>query len=487
MGLADLVLPVVGGGFIAVSVGALALVGGVRAASSRRRRSAASAAGGDVHTAPAIPLACVLDDVDRLLLQCDDAITAADQERLYADAEFGADRTVQLQQAVARARRDLDASFAQRRLIDSQNLEVAGEQGARNAAQAIRDRLHAALTELQSATTAIGRLRDEAAHASSRLVSLRERVDATRARIPGIRGELRGVAEECSHEAVVAVAAHPDRAERALADAMECLSIAEKGLGDPSGRGEAIAALHRAEHDVDEAVSLLDVADDLEEEIARSRVKLPEARRAMLDLLVQAEAVSGSDPRIVQAVALGRSVASELDDAARRDPRAALGRVTEATVRLQDVVTATQEAYVANSTVARTMTRALESARSEVRVASTYMESHRTRIQAPARALLGEAQQLLSEAESLLKQSVTSEREMAQIGERAQEAARRARDAFAKAQDDVEARAADADDTWQPGRQSEQTASDVIGDVLGSLARAGMMSRGGRGNWPGPW
>lgn len=285
---------IIAGGFIIVSVMVLAVMGGVRSAGARRRRLAALT-----------PMPRVLDSLDTMLLHADEAVRTADQERLFAEAEFGSDTGTRLQRAVTDAQAVVAEAFARREQLRAL-LDEGQEVQVRQAAQALTDRVQGAVQDLHSAVSEVGSIRDDARHAPVRL----ERARALHADCEQMLTAARAAVAQ-------AIAEHGPRAadsaplpEDLLAQASARLQALDAEAGSDASMltGAQLETLARCEHDLAAVHEALNRAVSLPRMIPEARAALPQACEELDEAIAAAGATPEADPRQRQALAVARQV-----------------------------------------------------------------------------------------------------------------------------------------------------------------------------------
>ncbi|GEM_PF-6119606 len=329
----------VGGVFLVGGVIVLALTGERRARGAQRRRIGSLT-----------PLPDLLTDLDAVLLRADEAVRAAADEQLYADAEFGASTASTIGAAVEAARTALDDAFSRRQEIDG--LLGRGEEiAARSLADEVRTSVTRALTSLRDATTELTGLRREAVLAPERVERARRRCAELTGSIAGAREELDRVAAREGEAATAGL--RPALAEVDLAAASADLdriaaATAPSSPGAVRVDGTEVERLAAVEASLETSAAVITRAAELSEEVASARAALPGAVDALRTSLVRAEATDDPDPRLPQAVAVARAAVASASAGAVPDPVTTLARVQAARTEVDAAVEAARTRYDAD-------------------------------------------------------------------------------------------------------------------------------------------
>lgn len=327
---------VVGGGFVVIGVIVLAILGGRRAGGAQRRRLGALT-----------PLPELVTGLDGALLHADEAVRAADQERMFAEAEFGTATASRLGGSVDRARAELDAAYGARRAVEG--LLAAGQEvSARREVETIRTRVARAVQELQEQTVQVGSLRDDARHASDRVRRARTRLDELSARVPTAESVVQAVVAENGPRATSSLGEGVPGARRLLDRARQGLESTGDGGGMLSG--EQLQRLAGVEHALEDAATGLSAAESLPRTVESARRELDGALGILETSLVRARATRDEDPRLPQAVAVAEQVRTRAGSATGNaadggDPVSLLAAVRAADAELQEVVAASRDRY----------------------------------------------------------------------------------------------------------------------------------------------
>lgn len=330
-GLAMVGTLAVAGGFIVLGVIVLAAMGGLRAGGAQRRRLQAL-----------VPIDELLDSLDSSLLHADEAVRAAEQEQMFADAEFGAATSEGLTPALTQARASLDAAFARRRALD--DLRAEGQEVAvRRQVQEITESVTSSMQTLRTASTGLGALRDDARHAPERLTRARTLASSLEERLPGAERTVAEILSARGAGAAGSLGPGLPEAKRLVDEAQGRLG----GIGADSSMlsGEQLSALSAAEHALADAQRIITAAEGLDGELDRARGALPAAVGELRDSLARARATSDADPRLPQAIAVAQNAVSRAEDPALADPVSALAAVSRARGELDAAVEGARERF----------------------------------------------------------------------------------------------------------------------------------------------
>lgn len=333
---------VVGGGFVVVGIIVLLVLGNRRSGGAQKRRLASLT-----------PVPELVTGIDAVLLHADEAVRAADQERMFADAEFGSATAEAFGGAVTRARTELDAAYGARRHIDE--LLAAGQEvTARREVETIRTRVGRAVEELHRETARVGALRDDSRHAAERLRRADARQQELLARLEAARAVEREVVATHGAGATRSLGEGTEGAARLLAGARTDLDALGASTGMLSG--EQLERLSAAEHALEDSAVVLDAAQALPRALETSRRELDDALGELETALARARATTDEDPRLPQAIAVAEQVRSRAAAASTQgaDPVSLLAAVRAADAELDAVVAASRDRYDADREARRT-------------------------------------------------------------------------------------------------------------------------------------
>lgn len=327
---------VVGGGFVVVGIIVLAVLGNRRSAGAQKRRLAALS-----------PLPELITGIDAVPPHADEAVRAADQERMFADAEFGGATAQTFGGAVTRARDELDAAYRARRHID-EPLAAGQEVTARREVETIRTRVGGAVEEPHRETARVGAPRDDSRHAAERARRATARHEELSARLSSARTVEQEVVAEHGAGATRSLGEGTEGAARLLAGARSDLD----DLGAASGMltGEQLERLSAAEHALQDAGAALDAVVAPPRALESSRRELDDALGELDTALARAHATRDEDPRLPQAIAVAEQVRTRAATASTQgaDPVSALAAVRAADAELDAVIAASRDRYDAD-------------------------------------------------------------------------------------------------------------------------------------------
>lgn len=459
-----------------VPVGAL-LVGGVAAAgggayllSRRRRRAAAGPAEAEPTRTDVprdefseVPTADLAYRASTALIEVDDAVRTSEQELAAARAHFGNEPVAGFAAALEQSRADMLAAFGIRQKLDDD--EPEDEPAARALHGEIIRLCRGADERLDAQTDAFDRLRDLEARAPEFVAGLDARTETVAGRLPDARSQWSALLARYAPTALEPVAGHLDQAATLLAAARA--EVGEAGAELAAGSTAAAVVSGRvAEDALTQAEALLDGVHRLGGELTDAAAQLPAARAEVGQDLAEATALGGD---LVPVVARAEAAVAAAEQAADRDPVAALRLLREAGAALDAGIDEARVAHQRTRRAAAALDQALLTARAAVAAAEDFVGTRRGAVGGPARTRLAEARRHLQQAVAG-GDPVVALREAQQADTRGQEALR-------LAQDDVS--------RWSgqgPGVPSGRAAG--IGVDLGSLILGGIISgavRGGGG------
>lgn len=475
-----------GGGVVAVAAGAAALIGGgvlLLNHRTRRRRQAPgaqqAASGGQPPTGEFadVPTDDLAYQASAALIDVDDAVQTSEQELKMAQAQFGDDAATEFRRALDASREDLVQAFGLRQQLDDDQPE---DEPAKRALLAdIIGLCRTADARLDEQSDAFDRLRDLERTAPDYIAALRSRHDGINARVPEVAARLADLRERYAASALAPVEGNVEQARQRLVGA--AAEIDQAGVELAAGqRGPAVVSGRVAEEAVAQAETLLDGVYRLETELAEAASKIADARtETQLDLAEARAVLTSGDPgglaplvARTEAVLAAAEQALRAPDGALPDPLAALRRLREAGVALDDGLKAARDAKASAQRAAAVLDQALLAARSGIAAAGDFITTRRGAVGSAARTRLAEAQRHLELA----------------VGQAADDptvALRAAQHADALAQEALRLAQADVSGWSSPYESSPRGGGGSLGVDLGSLVLGGILFGGRSDGWGG--
>jgi uncharacterized membrane protein YgcG len=417
---------------------------------------------------------------NKMLVDTDDAITAAKQELGFAQAEFGDADTDPFARAIDTAQSELKQAFTLRQQLDD---EIPEDPPTRQRMlNQIVSHCQTAGTVLDQQHQRIQALRDLEKNAPAALDQLEKSIEALKARQPDVKAALQTLSGYAP-SSWASVKGNAEEADKRGAFAEDQVKTGKAALAKtPPGASAAASAIRAAQEAVVQANQLLDAIqtqaktlDDARQRFVAEAAAVQadvEAARAALSGGVAAATLTSQLTQATQQLAQAQAVASS----ASPDPIAALKSVQDAHSNA-DAVLAGQRAakeQAARNQAAFNSARALAGA--SIARASGYLSGRREGIGREARTRLAEAERHFAQADGLAQTDLPSA-----IGEM-QTASSMADQAYDLARTDF----GDYDrGRWNgPGGGGGGGGSNVGGAILGGII-GGMLAGGGRGGWGG--
>jgi hypothetical protein len=410
-------------------------------------------------------------EANALLVQTDDALRDAEQEVGFAEAEFGAEISKPLRDAIETAREELNAAFVIGQKLDDSEPETAEQR--RQMIQEVLSRAKKAAAAIDGQAQTLAGLRDFERNAPEQIARLETevgRLDALRERTTADEARLADYAEAST----ASVAGNLEGATAKIAGARDKLAEARRALEDSKPSAAAIAA-RTAQLALTDAEALLGAVThlvlSLDATAAKLKAELAEATRDVEEARAVAQQTKLPEPL---ATALREAESSLLD--ARRlaaEPRPdvleAARKATEVSALSDKLLAGVREAQDQRRRLQQNVTAAMATAKTDISRAADYINAYRrTRpIGRAARNRLTEAERRYALADAAL------ETDLAQALEHA-----RAADALANEAYSLAVQEAPVGGQFDIGRArpDDGLGSLVVGAILGGILSGG---RGG--------
>jgi uncharacterized membrane protein YgcG len=414
---------------------------------------------------------------NKLLVDTDDAITAAKQELGFAQAEFTDDDCAPFAAALDKAETELNAAFTLRQQLDDSIPEDPPT----------REQMYnQIIAHCQTAGSVIAEqharlqaLRDLEKTAGQALGSLDKAIDDLQARLPSIQDAMQ-VLSGYAPSAWASVKGNAEEADKRGAFAEEQIKKGKAALAEtPPNNRDAASAARAAQDAVAQANQLLDAVEAEAKALEDAKSKLAaELAAAQADVnSAQSAANAGSAPaalaaQLTQAAGLLATAQAQSAGAAP-DTVAALKAAQDAHAAADAVLAGQRQAaeLAARNRAAFAGWRATADA--AIVRATAYLNARRTGIGTSARTRLAEAQRHLAQADAL------APTDMAAAAGEAQTATGMANDAYNLAQADFEGFNGGYGG-YRGGGYGGGAGANVAGALLGGII-GGMLSGGGRG------
>jgi uncharacterized membrane protein YgcG len=460
LGIVGLVLVTIGAAIVA-----LWIVGRVR-----RLRSERLAAFNEAKTQEELGR-----QANRLLIGTDDALRDAEQELGFAEAEFGADESHALRDALAGAKTELNAAFEIGQKLDDSIPEPP--ELRRNMIQEIIERCQRAQKVVDAQAARLAELRDLERNAPQVLDRLAGDLDQATKRLGGIE-PIRTRLSAYAAASVGTAVGNFDAAQQKLEAARGKLDAGRTSLKD-SKPAEAATAAKAAEQAIADAGALLDgagrLADSLDETAAKLKSEIP---AAAADLEAARKVVAKGDAAgLAQSLADAEAALAEAKEAAagdQPDVMRAYRRATEANNMADKLLESARAAEEQRQRAYQAASSAITSAETSLSRARDYIAAYRRsqNIGRMARNRLAEGERELAAAQGLLATDT------AQALQHAQAASRLANEAYGFAQQVPPGYGPIDYGSVRPGTD---IGSLVIGAILGGMFSGGGGGRRGSG------
>ncbi|SDC40745.1 hypothetical protein SAMN05660690_1312 [Geodermatophilus telluris] len=337
------------------------------------------------------------------LLELDEAVTTSQLDLDFARLQYGEAAVAGFGEALAQSRQELTRAFTLRQQLDD---EIPEDEPTRRAMVTEILQLTAAADErLDAQAEAFAQLRDLERTAPQVLEGLAPRITALHGRLPQDEQRAARLQRRYAASAVAPVAANLDQARARLAAAEQEVAEARAAL-DAGRPGEAVGDLRAAEDAIAQVGTLLDAVGRLERDLEAATARLPQVRAGTEEDLAEARALAASGdagglrPQIARAEAAltGADEAMGTGGGALPDPLAALRRLEEAGLALEQALAVARDAQTRARRAAAALDQTLLRARSTVAAAADFVATRRGAVGPEARTRLAEAQRHLDVA-----------------------------------------------------------------------------------------
>jgi uncharacterized membrane protein YgcG len=370
------------------------------------------------------------------LLDLDERVRTAQVNLDYAHAHFGEEAVPGLDDAMGQSRADLTRAFTIRQELDDEIPE--DEPTQRLMLTELLQRTDAAGARLQAQSDALDALREQERTAPQAVEQMSARIAELQQRLPREEERVADLQRRYAPAAVTSVVENVGEARARLAAAQQAVDLAraDQAAGES---GRSIGRLRGAENAVAQSATLLDAIERLAGDLAAAEQRVPVARADIEGDLAEAQALLASggrsdlQPQIARAEAALTSADSALRpaDGGAPDPLAALRRLEEADLALEQALRTARDQQTRARRAADALGQALLTAGSAVAAAEDFIGTRRGAVGSTARTRLAEARRHLTTAED------QAESDPAAALREAQAADRLAQFALDAAQDDV--------------------------------------------------
>ncbi|MCR2813555.1 hypothetical protein NQ166_04580 [Microbacterium sp. zg.Y1090] len=403
------------------------------------------------------------------LVATDERLRSISDELVFADAELGADATVELREALAAVRHHLGEAFHLNQLNHDDIPDTVEELRTRNAR--IVQLCEWADDLIDDRTGALAERIERARRAPEILAGIRADVARLTARLSTARAVVERVNSRYAPAAAQRVSGNPDEAAALLEFAEHGADVAERRR-DAGERGPANVALEASMEAVRRAGTLLDAVDDFEVEALRAQSTLAAVVADSREDIVVAR-TAPQVPAVTRATAELERALNDLTPAGgKADPFAELTVLREKNAALDAAIALARERAARPLPDEAHVRHAIDDADRQLAVARSVISGHRGWIGADARTRLAEAESLRLGLASVAAGPIAEDDR-----ERALADARRcgllASEALQYAQRDIDSSRPDAgwggpQGGWGGGRGGPG-GNNVMGGILGGL------------------
>ncbi|MCW3493856.1 TPM domain-containing protein [Microbacterium sp. SSM24] len=456
---------------VVIGVGIVLLVMFLR----RRKKSGQVAGGPAVQQVP-------LEDLERhaasALVETDDAVKTSAQELGFAKAQFGDEATVEFEQALARAKANLDEAFTLKQQLDDATADSEQDTRAWNERIiALCDQANTLLDEKAADFDELRKLEQNAPEALARVQAEKGTAEAA---LDGAAARLQTLRSSYAPEALATVADNPDQARQRLAFADEQLAAAQADIGADKG-GEAAVGIRAAEEAVGQAVLLENAIGKLADDLARGEQSAAALIIELEQDVATARGLPDPDGRVAAAITATvqqiEAAKANLSGPAKR-PLVTLQSLEAANQQIDSLVQGIRDAEAQTQRARQMVGQLIMQAQAQVSTAEDYITARRGAVGAEARTRLAEAGAALVRAQQLQANDPD------QAMQHAQRADQLAGQAIQLAQSDVGGFSGGG---MLGGGQSQGggNGGGMLGAVLGGILINSMMGGGGRSSGGG--
>ncbi|MGY1689350.1 TPM domain-containing protein [Geodermatophilus sp. SYSU D01105] len=397
---------------LAVVLGLLLLGGGLYLFSRRGRRAgrrALAAAPEPVRLQQRDPHAGVPTEQlnyrgSTALLELDEQVRSAQVDLDYARSHFGEEAVPGLVEALDRSRAELARAFTIRQELDDEIPE--DEPTQRRMLTELLSLTDAARQRLRDQAAALDELRERERTAGPAAEELTRRIEQLQQRLPDEERRLADLQGRYAASAVAPVAENVAEAGVRLAAATREVELARQDQAEGQA-GRSVGRLRGAENAVGQSATLLDAIARLGGDLAAAEQRVPAARADIEEDLAEARALlaAGGSGDLRPQVARAEAALSAAEEALSRrdgalpDPLAALRRLEEADIALEQALQTARDDRTRARRAAEALEQTLLTARSAVAAAGDFIGTRRGAVGPTARTRLAEAERYLASAE----------------------------------------------------------------------------------------
>lgn len=475
------------GGFVALGVGGVVVVGGAGTAlylRNKRKKGAAEATakgygpdGKPLDPNAGMTIPELRSKAGSLLIAADDAIKTSEHEIGFAQASYGDEAVKQFQAALSSAKTHLSESFKLQQQLDDEIPDTIEEQ--RSWLGEIIKRSEDANAALDAEKVAFDELRELERTAPQVLASIRTQAAQARTSVADAEQKLAGMTAQYSDAALAPVHDNVAEAKERLDFVDTAATEADTKLGASDTAGAAVA-VKAAEESLLQSAVLLDAIATTEKTFHDAAQTLQTALPSALADLQQAKSMVASSQfaRYAPTVAAAEATLNDVRMNAasgKPDPVAQLAAVQGAHSQLDELLTGIRDQQQQALRAQAALQQAFAGAQANIATAKDFIAARRGGVGSAARTRLSEAERNFDYAVSISESDPTNALIYAQ---QAQELAKQA---IAYAQNDVDSFGGGG---GYGGGGRSSMGGGMGGAILGGII-GGLISGGGGGGFSG--
>ena len=475
------------GGFVALGVGGVVVVGGAGTALYMRRKRKKNAADAtakgygpdgkplDANAGMTIPE--LRAKAGSLLIAADDAIKTSEHEIGFAQASYGDEAVKQFQGALESAKTHLSESFKLQQQLDDEIPDTIQEQ--RTWLGEIIKRSEDANAALDAEKASFDELRELERTAPAVLASIRGQVTAARTAVANAEQKLAGLSDQYSDTALVPVRDNVAQAKERLDFIDTAAADADTKLAASDTAGAAVS-VKAAEESLLQCTVLLEAIATIEGAIDDAATTLKTALPEALTDLEQAKSMVAS-AQFARYVPTVQAAEATLNDvrmnaaAGKPDPVALLTSVQSAHGQLDELLTGIRDQQQQALRAQSALAQAFAGAQATITTAKDFIAARRGGVGSEARTRLSEAERNFDYAVSIADSDPSNALTYAQ------QAQQLAQQAIAYAQNDVDRFGGSGRGGYGGGGSM---GGGMGGAILGGII-GGLLSGGGGGGFGG--
>ncbi|WP_434613649.1 TPM domain-containing protein [Arthrobacter sp. A5] len=475
------------GGYVALGIGGVVVLGGAGTAlaiRSKRRKTAQAATesgygpdGEKLDPLAGVSIPELRQRAGSLLIAADDAIKSSEQEVGFAQAAYGDEAVKPFQKALFEAQGHLQESFKLQQQLDDAIPDTVGEQRAWYG-EIIR-RCEAANASLEEQKENFDSLRELEKNAPEALATVAAGREEAEARVAAAEANLTALQSRYTESALSTIGDNISQAQERLEFVQTASQTAQEKISASDASGAAVA-VRAAEESLHQAKLLLDAVGKVAEGLDQALSALRESVRETGSDLNQAKALasSGTNPHFTGQIAAAESVLDQAQQelaADRLDPVSILAQLEKAHSGIDAMLAGIRDQQQQAARALASLAQTIRAAQAQISSSQDYIAARRGGVGSEARTRIAEAQRNLDYALSIQRSDPVSALTYAQ------QASALAQQAAQLAQSDVSGFRGGGG-YGGGGFGGGGFGGAILGGILG-----GMISGGGRdgGSWGG--